>query len=56
MSHTAFVLASYGFAALIFAALLGWLLFDRRATIRRLAELEEAGVRRRSGGRASDDG
>ena len=56
MSHTAFVLASYGFAALVFAILLGWLLVDRESTMRRLAELEEAGVRRRSGGRVSDDG
>ncbi len=56
MSHAAFVLASYGFAALVFAVLLGWLMFDRSATMRRLAELEQAGVRRRSGGRVSDDG
>ena len=55
MSHTAFVLASYGFAALVFAILMGWLFVDRAATIRRLGELEQAGVRRRSGGRASDD-
>lgn len=48
MSHTTFVLASYGAAALVLGAVLAWLIIDRAATARDLARLEAAGLRRRS--------
>lgn len=48
MSHTAFVLFSYGATALVFLGLVAWLLIDRRSTIAQLARLEAQGVKRRS--------
>ncbi len=47
--HAAFILASYGAAALIIAAVIGWIVLDRRAQQRALEELERRGVTRRSG-------
>lgn len=48
MSHTAFVMLSYGAAALVLAVLLAWLFRDRAATLRELDRLEAAGLKRRS--------
>lgn len=48
--HPLFVGASYGISALALAALAAWILLDQRARKRELAELEEAGLRRRSTG------
>lgn len=48
LSHTAFVLISYGAAATVLGAVLVWLFVDRAATMRELDRLEQAGLRRRS--------
>ena len=47
-AHALYVAAAYGVSALVLAALAGWILFDQQARKRELAQLEEAGVRRRS--------
>ena len=46
--HALYVTAAYAITALALAGLIGWILFDQRARKRELAELEAAGVRRRS--------
>ena len=48
LSHTAFVLLSYGAAMAVLGAVIAWLLVDRAATKRELERLEQAGFRRRS--------
>ena len=48
MSHTGFVLASYGAAIIVLAALIGWIFVDQRSQRQALQELESRGVRRRS--------
>ncbi len=40
--------AAYAITAIVLAGLVGWVLLDQRARRRDLAELEAAGVRRRS--------
>ena len=47
--HATFIVAAYGAAALILAALIGWIVLDHRAQQRALGELEKRGVTRRSG-------
>jgi heme exporter protein D len=46
--HALYVTAAYAITALALAGLIGWILFDQRARKRELADLEAAGVRRRS--------
>lgn len=48
MTHTAYVVASYAFAAATVAALIGWVWLDGRARRRELQLLEQSGIRRRS--------
>ena len=48
MSHEAYVALAYGVTVVVLGALMGWILLDQRARKRELAELEAAGVRRRS--------
>lgn len=48
MTHAFFVSAAYGASALALACLLFWIVVDHRARKRELAELEKAGIRRRS--------
>lgn len=48
MSHTAFVLFSYGAALIVLGAVFIWLLWDRVATMAELDRLEQAGFKRRS--------
>lgn len=48
MSHTAYVLASYGIAAVTVLALILWVWTDGRARRRELQALEAVGIRRRS--------
>ena len=48
MSHTFYIAMSYAVAALVTLCLIGWVWLDGRARQRELAELEAAGVRRRS--------
>jgi heme exporter protein D len=49
--HAAFIVAAYAMAALILAALIGWIVLDFRAQQRALGELESRGVTRRATGR-----
>ena len=46
--HAAFIVAAYGLAAAILAALAAWIVLDHRAQKQALAELEARGVVRRS--------
>lgn len=46
--HAVYILASYAVAAVVLAALVGWLMFDGRRQQRLIDELEARGVRRRS--------
>ncbi len=46
--HALYVAAAYAITALAIVGLIGWVLADQRARKRELAELEAAGVRRRS--------
>lgn len=47
-AHALYVASAYGVSALALAALAIWILADQRARRRELAELEKAGIRRRS--------
>ena len=47
-AHALYVAAAYGITAIVLAGLIGWILLDQKARKRELAELEAAGVRRRS--------
>jgi heme exporter protein D len=46
--HAAFIVSAYGIAAVIVAALLGWITLDHRRQARALADLEARGTVRRS--------
>jgi heme exporter protein D len=46
--HAGFIVAAYSVAALVLAALIGWIALDYRAQRTLLDELEARGVRRRS--------
>ncbi len=46
--HAAFILWAYGIAAGVLACLIGWIVADYRRQLRRLAQLEAAGITRRS--------
>ncbi|WP_428426548.1 heme exporter protein CcmD [Pararhizobium sp.] len=48
MTHTTYVLASYGIATVTVLALILWVWTDGRARRRELQALEAAGIRRRS--------
>ena len=47
-THALYVAAAYGATVLALAGLIGWILLDQNARRRELAELEAAGIRRRS--------
>ena len=47
-AHALYVAAAYGITTIALTGLIGWILLDQRARNRELAELEAAGVRRRS--------
>ncbi len=46
--HTLFVIAAYAISAFGLTGLIGWILLDQRDRRRDLAELDAAGMRRRS--------
>ena len=46
--HAAFIVAAYLITALVLLGLIAWVIADRRAQARALADLEARGVRRRS--------
>ena len=52
--YASFVVTAYLAAAIVLAALIGWIVLDYRNQKRRLRELDESGVVRRSGRGASD--
>lgn len=56
MDHAFYVDLSYILTALIVLVLTGWTYLDGRARQREMAELEAAGIRRRSAKRAEKDG
>lgn len=47
-THDLYVAAAYGITVLVLGALIGWIFLDQHARRRELAELEAAGIRRRS--------
>lgn len=47
-AHALYVAAAYGATVIVLAGLIGWVLLALRARKRELAELEAAGIRRRS--------
>ena len=47
-AHDLYVAAAYAITVIALAGLVGWILADQRARRRELAELEAAGIRRRS--------
>ncbi|WEZ82145.1 heme exporter protein CcmD [Rhizobium sp. 32-5/1] len=55
MSHTGYVIASYGIAAFTVAGLILWVLADGRGRRRELKALEDAGIRRRSASTAAGE-
>jgi len=52
--YASFVLSSYLLAAVVVAILIGWIALDYRGQTRRLRELEQRGVVRRSGRSATE--
>ena len=46
--HAGFTVAAYAVAFAVVAGLIAWIVFDHRAQVRILADLERAGVTRRS--------
>ncbi len=48
MPHAEFIIAAYAAAALIVAAVIGWIVADYRALTRTLTAFERDGVTRRS--------
>ena len=46
--HADFIVAAYGIAVMVVAALIGWVALDYRAQKRSLERLEERGITRRS--------
>jgi len=46
--HAAFIIAAYLITAIVVVGLIVWVIADRRAQARALAELDARGVRRRS--------
>ncbi len=51
--RAAFIFWSYAGCALLIAAIIGWIVFDAWRVKRRLADLDKAGIRRRSAGTGS---
>jgi heme exporter protein D len=47
--HAAFIVIAYAAAVVILGGLIAWVLLDRRAQLRKLADLEARGMTRRSG-------
>lgn len=52
--YAAFIVTSYLAAAVVVAILVAWIAFDYRNQKRRLRELEDSGIVRRSGRSATD--
>jgi heme exporter protein D len=52
--YASFIVTSYLAATLVVALLIAWVVLDHRIQRRRLRELEESGIARRSGRSATD--
>jgi heme exporter protein D len=52
--YASFIVTSYLAAAAVVLALIGWIIVDYRNQTRRLHEMEQSGVVRRSGRSATD--
>jgi heme exporter protein D len=52
--YASFILTSYLLAAAVVLALIGWIAIDYRSQTRRLRDLEQRGVIRRSGRSATE--
>jgi len=52
--YASFIVSAYSLVALILALLIGWIMVDYRNQTRRLRELDESGVLRRSGRSATE--
>jgi heme exporter protein D len=52
--YASFILTSYLLAAAVVLALIGWIAIDYRSQTRRLRDLDERGVVRRSGRSATE--
>lgn len=52
--YASFIVTSYTAAAVVVAALIGWVVLDYRNQTQRLRELDRGGVTRRSGRSALD--
>jgi heme exporter protein D len=52
--YASFILCSYLLAAAVVLALIGWIAIDYRSQTRRLRDLEQRGVVRRSGRSATE--
>jgi heme exporter protein D len=52
--YATFIVSSYLAAAIVAALLIGWTVLDYRGQKQRLRQLEESGVDRRSGRKATD--
>lgn len=53
MSYASFIAAAYIVTLIVLLALVAWVVLDGRRLRRRLANLEERGIRRRSASRES---
>jgi heme exporter protein D len=53
--YASFIVTSYLAAAAVVLALIGWVVVDHRNQSRRLQEMEQSGVLRRSGRSATDN-
>ena len=52
--YASFIVTSYALVAVVVAILIGWIMIDYRSQTRRLRELDESGVTRRSGRSATE--
>ena len=52
--YASFIVSSYALVALVLVLLIGWIVLDYRSQTKRLRELEEGGVTRRSGQSATE--
>ncbi|HEX2364803.1 MAG TPA: heme exporter protein CcmD [Bradyrhizobium sp.] len=52
--YASFIISSYALVAIVLAVLIGWVAIDYRSQTRRLRELDESGVTRRSGRSATE--
>jgi heme exporter protein D len=52
--YASFIVSSYALVALVLLLLIGWIALDYRSQTKRLRQLEDSGVTRRSGQNATE--